>query len=43
MDIINFIIHNVQTRSLEYMYGFDELFTKIESVEKLQMISIDNN
>lgn len=31
MDIINFIIHNVQTRSLEYMYGFDELFTKIES------------
>lgn len=49
MDIINFIIHNVQTRSLEYTYGFDELFTKIESkryifiVEKLQMISIDNN
>lgn len=51
MDIINFIIHNVQTRSLEYMYGFDELFTKIESKRYSllknwwyhQMISIDNN
>lgn len=28
MDIINFIIHNVQTRSLEYMYGLTNSLRK---------------
>lgn len=48
MDIINVIIHNVQTRSLEQCMVLTNSLRKskvkdIFIVEKLQMISIDKN
>lgn len=40
--ILLILSNNVQTRQLEYMYDFDELFTKIESKRYSLLKNLDD-